>query len=76
MSFLGSLFQLGPKTNSEWKHSIVKKSGVQGVRISVTLRSIATLHHPLTSSESGPEVEVQPEDSEIQNKQKRQRIKN
>jgi len=44
----GSMFQLGPKTNDEWKHSIVKRaiSEVSGVRISLTYRSIHTVHHP------------------------------
>jgi len=37
----GSLFVLGPKTNREWKHSIIKRSKVQHRRVSLTYRSIA-----------------------------------
>jgi len=46
----GSLFILGPKTNAEWKHSIVKcsTSVVSNTRISVTMRSIATRLDPNT----------------------------
>lgn len=42
----GSVFILGPKTNEEWKHSIVKSKNLPGVRISVTLRSIQTRFKP------------------------------
>jgi alkylated DNA repair dioxygenase AlkB len=37
----GSLFVLGPKTNIEWKHSIVKRPNHIGRRVSMTYRSIA-----------------------------------
>ena len=39
----GSVFVLGPKTNQEWKHSIVKQSGKKiklEPRVSLTFRSI------------------------------------
>lgn len=46
----GSLFVLGTKTNEEWKHSIPKRSvnEIKDIRISVTLRNIATRYNPKT----------------------------
>ncbi len=50
----GSLFVLGTITNSEWKHSIVKKSvnEVKDVRISLTFRSIGTRYFPSNDEDS------------------------
>ena len=44
----GSLFILGWKTNKEWKHCIPKRapSIVKDARISLTYRSIASMHYP------------------------------
>lgn len=44
----GSLFVLGPRTNAEWKHSIVKTKGECKERISLTYRSIKTSYNPAT----------------------------
>ncbi|CAF1079062.1 unnamed protein product [Didymodactylos carnosus] len=41
----GSLFVLGPKTNSEWKHSIIKSGKLCGRRVSLTYRTIKTIKH-------------------------------
>ena len=41
----GSLFFLGWKTNSIWKHSIVKTKSACERRVSLTFRSIKTIKH-------------------------------
>ncbi|GAB5363870.1 hypothetical protein AAMO2058_000920500 [Amorphochlora amoebiformis] len=38
----GSIFVIGPKTNKLWKHSIPKVKKEVGVRVSLTIRNIAT----------------------------------
>jgi len=83
----GSLFILGPKTNAEWKHSIVKcsTSVVSNTRISVTMRSIATRLDPNTgkivegkkkigvgSKEKGLQIE-QKLKTKVKNKKKKER---
>lgn len=42
----GSLFVLGWKTNTIWKHSIVKTKQKCERRVSLTFRSIKTFKHP------------------------------
>ena len=44
----GSLMILGPKTNTEWKHSIPKTKTAKNTRISITFRSIKTRYNPRT----------------------------
>ncbi len=43
------IFILGPETNATWKHAIAKQSVnvVTGGRISLTVRSIATMYKPV-----------------------------
>lgn len=56
----GSLFVLGWKTNTIWKHSIVKTKQKCERRVSLTFRSIKTLKHPdgtMTTIESETENE-------------------
>lgn len=51
----GSLFVLGCKTNSIWKHSIIKSVRACERRVSLTFRSIKTIRHQdgtLTEAES------------------------
>lgn len=69
----GSVFQLGPKTNEKWKHSIVKCSmnEVSETRISITFRSIATMHKP-GEEEAKEEVEEEEEEAPKRKKEEQQ----
>jgi len=52
----GSLFVLGWKTNSIWKHSIIKTKQICDRRVSLTYRFIKTIQH-----KDGSLTEIKPE---------------